>query len=502
MILNAHRLADRLSRRAAAVFRRIFRHFRAALALVVCGLALPANADPEYLSYYALGRHATAAADHVNLYWVYGDWNESETIAQLAEAKSLGLPALVHAEFVFFEGPYQSARPRFAIRPDAEARWAAFADDLQKRGLLDTMIAVYPCDEPNLNGVADSDLQRLIGIVKNHPKSADKNVAAIFSAEIAQKWGGLHSALGKEHGYRSSLRMLDWAGFDCYECSNIFTDPLWRNLTLQGYVDGPAAYANFRRQLDLPRQKILMVPQSFLSTAPDANGNFDQPDDPEMFFDQAQKDPAVVALVPFTWFDQPGWKGAANVPATLNHYRSIGQRIAGARAGTHAGTTPGAAVEYVKAPGMSPAPGEHYFYSSDAAEQKALDAPASPFIRTGQSFAAFPPGTAGAANTCRFYSARASSASHFFTPFPAECADLKNARGWIYEGVAFALAMPDSAGNCPSGMKPLYRLYKNSAGSVPNHRLTSHPATRAAMLGNGWVSEGYGADGVISCVDR
>ncbi len=465
------------------------------LAVLACGWAMPAAALPDYLSYYAMGRYTEDAIDHVNLYWVYGDWNRNEAFAQLADAKSLALPALVHTEFVFFEGPFQSAWPRFTLRPDAAARWAAFVEDLQARGLLATMVAVYPCDEPDLNGVGDGELQQIIGIVKAHPLSADKSVAAIFSAEIAQKWGGKYALLGQEHPYRTSLRMLDWVGFDCYECSNIFTEPLWHTLSTHGLVDGPSAYANFRRQLDLPRQRIMLVPQSYLSTVPDANGNFDPPDDPEMFFTQAQNDPAVVALAPFTWFDMPGWLGAAHVPVTLSQYRSIGQRIASARA-----TPPGTVVEYVIGSSDLRVPGEHYFYTNDAGEQKQLDSPASGFVRTGQSFKAYPLNTLGTANTCRFYTALLRSGTHFFTPIVGECADLKTSHDWIYEGEAFAVAMPTSAGSCPVATKPLYRLYKNSEGGVPNHRLTTRFATRAAMLGQHWIAEGYGVDGVVSCV--
>ena len=476
---------------------------RTILMVAACGMTLPAVATPDYLSYYALGRDTPATADHVNLYWVYGNWKQDEAVAQLAEAKSIGLPALMHTEFVFFEGPYQSAQPRFALRSDAEARWAAFVEDLQKRGLLATLLAVYPCDEPNLNGVSDGDLQTIINIIKAHPLSADKKVAALFSIDIAREWGGRYALLSQEHHYRSSLRMLDWVGFDCYECSNIFTDPLWQTPTVHGFVDGPSAYANFRRQLDLPRQKIMLVPQSYLATAPDLDGNFDAPDDPEMFFSQAQNDPAVVALVPFTWFDQYGWKGTSHLPGTLAHYRSIGQRIAAANA--HPDDARGEVVEFVRfvsAPLPQQVPGEHYFYTREATEQEQLDIPASGFMRTGLSFKAFPPNTLAAANVCRFYNAPAYPGTHFFTPLPAECADLKNSSDWIFEGETFAVAMPDSTGACLTPTQPLYRLYKNSAGNVPNHRLTSRAATRDAMLTDGWVAEGYDRDGVISCVSR
>ncbi len=475
-----------------------FRLVRTTLLLVTCGMALPVLATPDYLSYYALGRHTSAAVDHVNLYWVYGNWNPDEALAQLAEAKSFGLPALVHSEFVFFAGPYQSTLPRFALHPDAEARWAAFVTDLQQRGLLDSMLAVYPCDEPNLNGVSDGDLQAIINIIKRHPLSANKNVAALFSVDIAKEWGGLYALLGKEHRYRSSLRMLDWVGFDCYECSNIFTDPLWQTLTLQGLIDGPSAYANFRRQLDLPRQRIMLVPQSYLAKMPDLNGNFDAPDNPELFFQQAQNDPAVVALVPFTWFDQPEWQGTVHLPDTLAQYRSIGQRMAGANAQPE--DARGAVVEYVSEPSPQQGPGEHYFYTDDVGEQQQLDTPASGFIRTGLSFKASPANTPGMVNMCRFYTAPANPGTHFFTPLFPECADLKNSRDWIFEGQVFAVTMPDFAGACPAEHRPLYRLYKYSVGGVPNHRLTSNAALRTAMLAYGWGAEGYGADGVISCV--
>ena len=290
--------------------------------------------------------------------------------------------------------------------------------------------------------------------------------------------------------------MLDWVGFDCYECSNIFTDPLWRTITWHGVVDGPSAYENFRSQLDLPRQKIMMVPQSYLSTVPDANGNFDQPDDPEMFYVAAKNDPAVVALVPFTWFDQPGWIGTARLPTTLAQYQSIGSRIAAA----HAEELRLKVVEFVTTPDASGAPGEHYFYSSDLAEQKLLDASQSGFMRTGLSFASYPMNATGTLGTCRFYTAHLSPGTHFFTPLTEECSGLKLSTDWIFEGTAFWVRMPDSAGRCATGTKPLYRLYKSSVGGIPNHRLTTSAATRAAMVGNGWLAEGYGVDGVISCV--
>jgi hypothetical protein len=62
------------------------------------------------------------------------------------------------------------------------------------------------------------------------------------------------------------------------------------------------------------------------------------------------------------------------------------------------------------------------------------------------------------------------------------------------------VAVPDLiTGACPAGTQPVYRLYNNGMGAAPNHRYTTSLATRAAMLAQGWVPEGYGADAVIMC---
>ena len=63
----------------------------------------------------------------------------------------------------------------------------------------------------------------------------------------------------------------------------------------------------------------------------------------------------------------------------------------------------------------------------------------------------------------------------------------------------FNVPMPDPAGNCPAGTRPVYRLYNNGQGAAPNHRFTTDLGTRAAMiLVKGWIPEGYGV-GVSMC---
>ena len=61
------------------------------------------------------------------------------------------------------------------------------------------------------------------------------------------------------------------------------------------------------------------------------------------------------------------------------------------------------------------------------------------------------------------------------------------------------IAVPDGAGNCASGTQPVYRLYNNGVGGAPNHRYTTSVAVRSEMLAQGWISEGFGDNGVTMC---
>ncbi len=144
---------------------------------------------------------------------------------------------------------------------------------------------------------------------------------------------------------------------------------------------------------------------------------------------------------------------------------------------------------------------DHYFVTASADEIGKLDAGVfAGWARTGQSFAVYPLGTAGAADVCRFFSTSfAPRSSHFYTASAGECAAVKQNPDWQFEATVFAVGVPDAAGACAPGTQPLYRLYNDGQGGAPNHRYTTSAATRAAMLDRKWVPEGVGA-GVIGCV--
>lgn len=164
-------------------------------------------------------------------------------------------------------------------------------------------------------------------------------------------------------------------------------------------------------------------------------------------------------------------------------------------------------VEYLDTLDFPESPGGHYFYSSDPAEQAAVDAGgAGKFFRTGRTFK-----TGGTAPVCRFYgSITPGPNSHFFTVSPEECNALKSAQRtptpidaqqWNYERIEYNTTPPVIVNNqlaCPAGTVPLYRAYNNAftpAGVKnpwdSNHRFTPVRADIDALVANfGWRDEG------------
>lgn len=96
---------------------------------------------------------------------------------------------------------------------------------------------------------------------------------------------------------------------------------------------------------------------------------------------------------------------------------------------------------------------------------------------------------AAAQSVCRFYAHSVNS--HFYTANSAECEFLKQpTTGWIYEGIAFR-ALTSTAGACPSGATPVWRMYNNRAAQLDtNHRFVASPDTYRHMIANGWIGEG------------
>jgi hypothetical protein len=144
----------------------------------------------------------------------------------------------------------------------------------------------------------------------------------------------------------------------------------------------------------------------------------------------------------------------------------------------------------------------HYFVTGIAGEISALDGgQVAGWARTGRTFKGYASGGTGLTIVCRFFTvAFAPKSSHFYTPIASECSGLRgDPRVWQYEGDAFYVQLSDASGTCPSGTNPVYRLYNAGQGGAPNHRYTTDPDVRSAMMASGWVPEGFGAQGVAFC---
>ncbi|MDQ6619273.1 MAG: hypothetical protein M3Z31_06170 [Pseudomonadota bacterium] len=473
----------------------------AGVLLALSSLLAVAAPGPQFFTYYGLGTSYSEARDHVNLFWAVS-WtgNAAEVAAELREAKAAGVKAMLHTEFPFFSGscPY-------AVRPDAPAQWRAFASDLAAQNLLETVVAVYPLDEPDLCGVADSDMQAVIKIIHDEPLTRGKKVAGLFTVDVAKKWGGHYRLTGSEHKYAGSVRALDWVGFDCYGCKTIFTETAWDTLRFDagkpGFVSspGPTLYDNFKSQLDLSRQQVIVVPKASIG-GPLFGSEYD---DAVSFYLHASADPDVAMLLPFTWFDQPGGvQGVRSLPQLRATYTAIGRDIDW------------------KHPEASPLPVpratafefyhrtlDHYFVSAQPDEIAALDAGVfTGWARTGQTwkvFAAPLQADLRGSPVCRYYGQpQAGLDSHFYSASTDECAAVATrfSTAWQLESSnVFQVQLPALAtGVCPLLTQPVYRLY--NARRDANHRFTTSATLRDAMRDSGWVAEGYGSEGVAMCV--
>ena len=152
-----------------------------------------------------------------------------------------------------------------------------------------------------------------------------------------------------------------------------------------------------------------------------------------------------------------------------------------------------AAVEYFNA-GFG-----HYFMTAQADEIAGLDAGAYnfAFARTGLGFNAWNAPAAGTVPVCRFFTAPGTfgaKSSHFYTADPVECAGLKSNPAWVYEKIAFHVAVP-AAGACAAGTSPVYRMYNSGQTGAPNHRFT----TDLAIYQEFTTTKGWAPEGIAFC---
>lgn len=139
----------------------------------------------------------------------------------------------------------------------------------------------------------------------------------------------------------------------------------------------------------------------------------------------------------------------------------------------------------------------HFFITADEEEIRRLDDGRTPgWTRTGLGFKALPGAQRldGTVNVCRLYGLPSANLdTHFFSDNPYECAYAVATwrERWILETDS-AFGLPPDYGCDSVGDQPIYRLY-NRRPDV-NHRYTTSPAVRDAMLADGWILEARAGD--------
>lgn len=143
---------------------------------------------------------------------------------------------------------------------------------------------------------------------------------------------------------------------------------------------------------------------------------------------------------------------------------------------------------------------DHYFISPLPEEIADLDV-GNVFlgwVRTGLTFKAYLPATAGASPVCRFYLPPPFGDSHFYGRGTLECTQTaQNNPGFIEETTEVMAMFLPTEGVCPVATIPVYRVFDNRPDV--NHRYTIDRAVRDQMVAKGWVAEGGGPDLVVMC---
>lgn len=209
--------------------------------------------------------------------------------------------------------------------------------------------------------------------------------------------------------------------------------------------------------------------------------------------------------VPVTWVPKGVYlEGNGTPPSSSAKQQVVGRAVIGSL--VVPSTTPVPPPAIVPVVEFYHAGLDHYFITANPKEIADLDAGVhAGWQRTGEAFNAYGVGSSGRTGrrpVCRAYGNPAAGLdSHFYSASPQECsATLENfGDDWLLEASeVFELELPDTTtGACPADRVPVYRLWNNRADS--SHRFVKSLSLRAQMIARGFVSEGYGANGVVFC---
>lgn len=214
-------------------------------------------------------------ADHTNLCWEGGWRGINQTLANLKAAQGKAIVLEV---------------PTYASEDDVRAYLMRIRD----AGLLTNISALYPIDEPDVNGKSDAEVlvanAKLRLVMAEFPELKDTKLAVIYG----------------NTGRFPGIASYDWVGRDQY-----------------GLGCHEATGAGFREMKArlLPTQRLMLIP----------GGADPWRQDPACFEAAAHGDEQVVAIVPFIWPDFPAVGVGAGIRSNglRKLYCDAGRKIMG-----------------------------------------------------------------------------------------------------------------------------------------------------------------------------
>jgi len=227
--------------------------------------------------------------DHINLFIASRWYGPEPQLAQIIEATNAGTPVMLD-----MAEPYQigyNVNEPFDIAA-AEIRVRTRFQQLADAGVLKNIVAIYPVDEPELFGWTELQVVDTNNMIRRVLAEFGQTAKLAIFYTNAFTWRGVGS--------------FDWVGFDDYGSgTKIFTNGDYNKL----------------KKVLRPDQRIMLIP-----------GGCDiWRADPTQWYNKANEDQQVIALIPFVWRDNVDPKNDANAGIRSNGmapaYRAIGMRI-------------------------------------------------------------------------------------------------------------------------------------------------------------------------------
>jgi hypothetical protein len=195
---------------------------------------------------------------HTNVQWIAGWGGDGAQVPKIVERAKNAAPLKT---VIMLPGMYANKR----LNPLGLVAARGIFQGLRDAGVLQNVAALYPQDEPDLEGLDEATVIE-----------ANTAVRAV-AAEFAELRHVPLAVIYSERGTRPGISSYDWVGIDAYAMgSKILGKP----------------YTKVQKLLT-NKQRLLLVP----------GGANPWREDPAPYFKRASKDPKVIGVVAFLWID-------------------------------------------------------------------------------------------------------------------------------------------------------------------------------------------------------